>query len=216
VYTSSISHATDLRVLLDELDTLLDVLLKIGQAGIEELLLVVGDLANGMDLLNTVGAKLDVGGEVLATLVLVERRVDESGLDDVLLTLSSLEERLGETSTSHGHGERGRASSILGLDDLITTELDAVDVAVELLALEVVARLRQKGNDSCAGVATNNGDVLAGGVGVLELGDEARGTDDVEGGDTEEALGVVDTLGLEDLGGDGNGRVDLDLSVYIA
>jgi hypothetical protein len=62
-------------------------------------------------------------------------------------------------------------------------------------------------------VATNNGDVLAGGVAVLDLGDEARGTDDVEGGDTEEALGVVDTLGLEDLGGDGNGGVDLWLSV---
>jgi hypothetical protein len=62
-------------------------------------------------------------------------------------------------------------------------------------------------------VATNNSDVLAGGVAVLDLGDEARGTDDVEGGDTEEALGVVDTLGLEDLGGDGNGGVDLWLSV---
>jgi hypothetical protein len=58
-------------------------------------------------------------------------------------------------------------------------------------------------------VATDDGDVLGGGVGVLELGDEARGTDDVEGGDTEEALGVVDALGLEDLGGDGDGGVDL-------
>jgi hypothetical protein len=58
-------------------------------------------------------------------------------------------------------------------------------------------------------VATDNGDVLVGGVVVLQLGDEARGTDNVEGGDTEEALGVVDALGLEDLGGDGDGRVDL-------
>jgi len=58
-------------------------------------------------------------------------------------------------------------------------------------------------------VATNDGDVLIGGVGVLQLRDEARGTDNVKGGDTEEALGVVDALGLEDLGGDGNGGVDL-------
>jgi hypothetical protein len=87
--------------------------------------------------------------------------------------------------------------------------LDAVDVAVKLLALEVVAGLRQKGNNGCARVTTNDGDVLAGGVGLLKLGDEARGTNDVEGGDTEQALGVVDTLGLEDLGGDRDGGVDL-------
>jgi hypothetical protein len=174
---------------------------------------VLGDLADRVDLLDTVGAKLDVGREVVAALVLVQRGVDEGGLDDVLLALSSLEERLGEAGTSHGHGESGRASAVLGLDDLVTTELDAVNVVVVLLALEGVAGLRQERDDGCAGVATNNGDVLAGGVAVLDLGDEARGTDDVEGGDTEEALGVVDTLGLEDLGGDGNGGVDLWLSV---
>jgi hypothetical protein len=203
-----VSQATRLWVLLDEVNTLADVLLEVADADIKELLLVVGDLSDGVDLLNTVGAELNVGGEVLAALVLVERRVDESWLDDVLLALGSLEERLGETGTSHGHGEGGRASTVLGLDDLVTTELDAVDVAVELLALEVVAGLGQEGDDGCAGVATNNGDVLAGGVGVLELGDEARGTDNVEGGDTEEALGVVDTRLLEDLGGDGDGGVD--------
>ena len=58
-------------------------------------------------------------------------------------------------------------------------------------------------------MTTDNGDVLAGGVAVLDLGDEAGGADDVEGGDTEEALGIVDALGLEDLGGDGDGGVDL-------
>jgi hypothetical protein len=58
-------------------------------------------------------------------------------------------------------------------------------------------------------VATNDGDGLAGGVGLLDLGDEARGTDDIKGGDTEETLGVVDTAGLVDLGDDGDGGVDL-------
>jgi hypothetical protein len=168
-----------------------------------------------VDLLNTVGAELDVGSEVLASLVLVQRRVDKSGLDDVLLALSSLEERLGEAGTGHGHGEGGRASTVLGLDDLVTTELDTVDVAVKLLALEVVARLRQERDNGCAGVTTDDGDVLAGGVGVLQLGDEAGSADDIEGGDTEEALGVVDTLGLEDLGGDGDGGVDLWLLIAI-
>jgi hypothetical protein len=166
-----------------------------------------------VDLLHTVGAELDVGSEVLAALVLEERRVNEGGLDDVLLALGSLEQRLGEAGTGHGHGEGSRASAVLGLDNLVATKLDTVDVAVELLALEVVTGLGEEGNDGGARVASDDGDVLAGGVGVLELRDEARGADDVEGGDTEEALGVVDTLGLEDLGGDGDGGVDLSLSI---
>jgi hypothetical protein len=61
-------------------------------------------------------------------------------------------------------------------------------------------------------VAADNGDLLVGRVGGLDLGDEARSADDVEGGDTEQALGVVDTLGLEDLGNNGDGRVDLFVS----
>jgi hypothetical protein len=202
----------NLWVLLDPLNTLLDVLGEVSDASVKELLLVVCDLANGVNLLYTVGAELNVGGEVVAALVLEQRRVDKGGLNDVLLTLSSLEERLGETGTGHGHGESGRASTVLGLDDLVTTKLDAVNVLFELLALEVVAGLGEEGNDGGAGVTTNDGDVLSGGVGALELGDEARGTDNVEGGDTEEALGVVDALGLEDLGGDGDGGVDLKMS----
>jgi hypothetical protein len=59
-------------------------------------------------------------------------------------------------------------------------------------------------------VATDDGDLLTSGVGLLDLGDEAGGTDDVKGGDTEQALGVVDTLGLVDLGDDGDGGVDLE------
>ena len=58
-------------------------------------------------------------------------------------------------------------------------------------------------------MATNDGDSLIGGVGALDLRDEARGTDDVKGGDTEQTLGVVDVAGLVDLGNDGNGGVDL-------
>ena len=41
-----------------------------------------------------------------------------------------------------------------------------------------------------------------------DASDEGLGADDVEGGDAEQALGVEDVLGLEHLGGDGDGRVD--------
>jgi hypothetical protein len=194
---------------LDPLNTLLDVLAEVSQAGVEELLLIGGDLANGVDPLDTVGAELDVGCKVLAALVLVERGVDEGGLDDVLLALGGLEQALGEASTSHGHGESSGTSTILGLHNLITTELHAVDILVELLALEVVARLGQKRDDGSTGVATDNRDVLVGGVGSLNLGDETGSADDVKGGNTEEALGVVYALGLEDLGSNRDGRINL-------
>ena len=83
------------------------------------------------------------------------------------------------------------------------------DDFAELLALEVVSGLGEERDDGGARVAADDGDVLVGGVRVADLGDEARGADDVEGGDAEEALGVVDALALEDLGGDGDRGVDL-------
>lgn len=196
------------------MDTLGNVLAQVSHADVQKLLFVVGDLANGVDLLNTVGAELDVGRKVVTALVLVQRRVDEGRLNDVLLALGGFQEGLCEARTSHGHREGSGTSAILSLDDLVTTELHAVNIAVKLLALEVDAGLREERNDGCAGVATNNSDVLVGGVGALNLGNETRGTDDVEGCDTEDALGVVDALGLEDLGGDGDGGIDLSILTY--
>lgn len=199
-----------LRVGLDEVNTLLDVLLQVDQAGVKELLLILVDRANLVDLLDAVGAELDTGGEEVDALVLEQRGVDEGGLDDALLALGSAEEGRGEAGTGHGHGESGGASTVLGLDDLVTTELDAVDQGVAGLTGDGgVTGLGQQRNDGDTRVTTDDGDLLGGGVGALNLGDEARGTDNVQGGDTEQTLGVVDTAGLVDLGDDGDGRVNL-------
>lgn len=62
-----------------------------------------------------------------------------------------------------------------------------------------MAGLRDKGNNSDARVATDDGDLLARRIGLLNLRDEAGGTYNVEGRDTEEALRVIDTLRLENL-----------------
>lgn len=194
-------------VLGDKGNTLVNVLLEVAQAGLEQLLLNGVNLAEGQDLLNTVGAELDLGGEEVNALVLVQGRVDKGGLNDTLLALGSAQQRLSHAGTGHGHGQGGGTSTVLGLDDLVTTELDTVHelgVGGQL----GVGGLAEQGDDGNARVATNDGDVLIGRVGVLELGDEARGTDNVEGGDTEEALGVVDATGLEDLGDNGDGGVD--------
>jgi hypothetical protein len=127
----------NLRVGLDKVNTLLYVLLEVLEGSAQELLLVGRDVADGVDLLDTVGAELDAGSEEVNALVLVQRAVDESGLDNALDTLGSLEQRLGEAGTSKCHGEGGRASTVLGLDNLITTELDAVDESVTGLTLNV-------------------------------------------------------------------------------
>ena len=57
-------------------------------------------------------------------------------------------------------------------------------------------------------MATDDGDVLVRWVAVLDLGDEAGGADDVESGDTEELLWVVDTPLFENFGRDWDGAVD--------
>ena len=197
-----------IHILLHPALTFLNVALQIHQALVEQTLLIIRNLANRVDLLHAVRAKSNVRRKVGATLVLVKRRVDEGGLNDALLALRRFEQGLREASTSHSHRKRSRALAILRLYDLITAKLHTVHVFIELLALEFVPRLAKQRHDCLAGMTANDGDVLVRGIGVLELGDEAGGADDVEGGDAEELLGVVDAFALEDFGGDGNGAVD--------
>lgn len=204
---------------MGEGNTLLNVTLEALNSSLKEGLLVVvqrGERVLG--LLGTVGAKLNGNGEELKTadggldgVTTGDGKVDKSWLNDVLLAGSSAEDLLSEAETGVGHGEGSGSGTVLGLDDLVTTELDAVDESGELVGWDGDGGLGQaeEGDDGLAGVATDDGDGgLLGVLGAGDLGDKGLGADDVEGGDTEEALGVEDTLGLQDLGGDGDGGVD--------
>lgn len=169
-----------------------------------------GDLANGQDLLDTVGSEANIGREEVDSLVLEERALDEGWLDDVLDALGGLQQALGEPGTSHGHREGGRSGAGLGLYNLVAAELDAVDESVKLLAGDVwVVGLGDQGDNSDAGVAADDGDVLVRRVSALDFRDKAGGADDVKGGDAKQALGVVDVPGFEDLGDDWDSGVDL-------
>ena len=136
---------------LDKVNTLLDVLLEVcnhvsvmhtswrkkwltSQASLQQTFLIGSQFANGVDLLDAIGTELNFGGEEVNTLILIERAVDEGRLNHGTLALSSLEQALSEASTGHSHGQSGGSSTILGLDDLVTTKLNAVDQIVELLA----------------------------------------------------------------------------------
>ena len=154
--------------------------------------------------------KLNVGREEVDALVSEERALDEAGRDDALLATQATEECIGELGTGIRHRERSAAGTILGLDDLVTTELDTVDNLLVRLALYGLAEgtLGEQGHDGRARVATDDGNDGLLGVRVRELAEEAGGTDDVEGGDTEEAAGVEDAGLLEGRGDDRDRRVD--------
>lgn len=174
------------------------------------------DLAKLVNLLSSVRSKLDLGGEEIDSLVLVQGAVDEGGLNDTLGSLGGLQEALSEAGTGHSHGKSSRSGTVLGLDDLITTELDAVDELITDSSADVgVVGLGEKGNNGDTGVTSDDGHVLVGWVGGLDLGDESGSTDDIEGGDTEQALGVVDTTGLEDLSDNWDGGVNLSVLMSV-
>lgn len=155
-------------------------------------------------------AELDVGGEEVDALVGEQVALDKGGGNDALLSVQTPQQSVGELGTGVGHAERSAAGSVLSLDDLVTTELDPVDKLVEGLASDALASsvLGQQGDDGRAGVAADDGDVALLGGDIANGGQEAGSTDDVEGGDTEETLGVEDTGLLERSGDDGDGGVD--------
>jgi hypothetical protein len=63
-----------------------------------------------------------------------------------------------------------------------------VGQGLDLLLGEGVAGLGEEGDDGDARVTTNDGDLGILGGDLLDLRDEARGTDNIEGGDTEESI----------------------------
>lgn len=244
-------HSLFGRGILGELNALGDVALQAVVASLEQLLLVlVGAADNVNSLLGSAGAKLDGNGEELGAgslsnsiTTLDTREVDEAGLDEALLALGGPDDLVGESRgvswvnsrinisslpvASVGHGESSGTGTILGLDDLVTTELNAyfllacrksisndgltVYEGIQLLRGDADAglSLAEQRNDGLAGVTTNDGDVEVCGVLLAsDLSNEGLGTDNIECGDTEKLLGVEDTSGLEDLGGDGNCGVD--------
>ena len=147
---------------------------------------MLGELAYIVDLLDAIWTELNLGGEEFDTLILVQWAVDEGALYHALLTLGSLQQALREARTGHSHRKCSRSITIFGLDYLITTKLNAADKGIELLASDVaMTGLRDQRHNGDARVSTNNGDVLVGWIGSLNLGHKSGGTDDIEGSDTE-------------------------------
>jgi hypothetical protein len=152
-------------LLLGVSNSVLDVVGKSGVGNLQQLLLGLGDVGDGVgglgDTLSLymllavfrkpqIGlaySKLNGDGKVLELssnggLNLLSSgntgKIDESGLDNVLLSLVGLEDGLSEAESGVSHGEGGGSGTGLGLDNLVSSELDACYGSVsEFKAIEV-------------------------------------------------------------------------------
>jgi hypothetical protein len=195
--------------LLDKFVTLDDVLLQFRDSLGDEFLFVVRDFTETVDLFNTFGTEFDVGGEVFNTFLSEDIGLNERGFNNTLLTTdSSFEDRVGHTGTSIGHGESGRTSTVLGLNNFITTELDTVSQSIEFFLGEFETGLRKERDNGDTRVTTDNGDLDILGVRTLDFRNETRGTDNIKSGNTIETLGVENTSLLEGFSENRDGGVD--------
>mmetsp|Transcript_7948 Transcript_7948/g.28804 ORF Transcript_7948/g.28804 Transcript_7948/m.28804 type:complete len:212 (-) Transcript_7948:426-1061(-) len=117
---------------------------------------------------------------------------------------------LGEPVGGGGHAERRGPGACLGLHHLRPGVLDPVGKGPDLVLREGVPRrgLAQQRQDRVSGVAPDHRDVHPLGAGSTGLPNKGVCPHHVEGGHAEEPGGVVASLPLEDLRGDGDGGVD--------
>lgn len=97
------------------------------------------------------------------------------------------------------HRQSCGSGSVLGLDDLVTTELNALDERSEGLAalldnLLALGQLREERDDGDTRVTADDGNVSLLGLGAGEARQEGRGANEVEGGDTKEATYRLDDM----------------------
>lgn len=163
-----------------------------------------------MTMYDATYSELDVRREEVNALVCEQRALDESGGNNTRLAVQSPQKCVGELGTRVRHGEGSASSTILCLDDLVTTKLDAVHELVVGLAGDILAKvgLGKEGNDRGSAVATNDGDNTLRRLGALDTGQETGSADNIKGGHTEEATRVENTGLLESGGDDRDGGVD--------
>ena len=159
-------------------------LCELRDGSLEQLLLLLADLANGVNLLDTISAKRDGAGKELCSLILVQRALDVRALLDALLASERTEQAVGEYRSGVGHGERGASSSVLGLDEFVTAKLDSVDELVVLLSWldgrGCRAGLREKRDNGDTRVSADDWDNRLGGLAACDSGKEGRGARHVE------------------------------------
>lgn len=182
-------------------------LLQVRQASIQKPLLRRSNLPNIMNLLHTIRTQLHLTSKEIHSLVLIQRTIHKSGLNNTLLSLCSLQQALREPRACHRHRQCRGSSSILRGHYLITSELDAFEEI--LLAYEIGMRgLREQWYDGDARVAAYNNNILIYGIGPLQLRHKSTSSHDIQCRNTEQSLRVINACLLEDLCNDWHSAVD--------
>mmetsp|Transcript_131186 Transcript_131186/g.318704 ORF Transcript_131186/g.318704 Transcript_131186/m.318704 type:complete len:332 (+) Transcript_131186:322-1317(+) len=168
---------------------------------------MVVHLAIAMDGLHALLAQSNRRGKVLG---LSDRGLHEGALRDARLTSQTGHHMVGKLGAGVGHREGSRAATCLGLNDLITSKHDAVCQGVTLLCGEADCGLglREKRNDGGPRMAANNRHLDLVDIVALCLGDKCACPAYVQGGDSKQLPGVVNSVLLEDLSCNGHGGVD--------
>merc|ERR1712079_914357 len=198
---------TKLAILRHKFFSLLNASDQLRNSRCQKALLKFSQCSKSKVLLNTIGSQNKWGGKVFR---LCDVTLHVGALGDALDTLHSLDQTVGEPGSSIGHGEGGGVSAVLGLHHLGAGILDAHGQGLEGVGVEGDGggALGDQWHDGGASVASNNGAVHLLRVDSLESSNELVGADNVEGGNTKDLLGVVDTSLLVHLRGDGHSRVD--------
>lgn len=120
--------------------------------------------------------------------------LDEGALNNVLLTTHGGKKAASKDLASISHGQSGRAGTVLGLDNLVTTELNTMSEGGDVSVSELSTRnLGQKRQDGSTSMATNDRDLGGAHIKLLVLRNEGIGTDNVKSGNTEQTARIVNT-----------------------
>merc|ERR1712212_960027 len=151
------------------------------------------------------------GGEVLDVDTVNVVGGDVGTLDN-LLAVHGADDAIGEACCRVCHGEGGRTTASLSLDNFGARILNALGKGADGIGVEVVNdalghQLGEDGNDGDAGVSTYDGHVHVDGVLIAQGGDELVGAHNVQSGHTIDLISG-DTLFLENFARNWDGRVD--------
>ena len=198
-----------LLLVVDKVNTLLDGLLE-KRNGLSNVgLLSLREVARKRkDVANTSSTNFELSSKVGDTHSLV---FDVGRNDDISLTVQTTDESLDEGGTSESHRKSSGTTTVLSLDDLITTELNSLDESLHLLVVELLnaRNLREKRNNGSTSVTTDHRNVKSKRIDTEGVADEGLGTDGIEGCNTEDSLLIVgNVILLVDLIPKRNKRVD--------
>ena len=111
------------------------------------------------------------------------------GVMTPLLSVQATEDHISELGTGICHRKRSRAGAILRLDDFVTTKLDAVHKLAIGFHQRWTCHMHSERvicTNRCARMDTDDRDYGFLGVIAADFTKEARGMDDIEGGDIEQ------------------------------